>query len=110
MYEKQQDDLAQEEFGRSYWQWELKLLQQEQQYFKDKLDAMQDEIDNELDQFVIGQSESSLNDQIKQDIEKKYAGKKKFLLDGLKRAIIEEEMHMKEQNFSKYKARDNHYG
>lgn len=56
---------------------------------------MQDEIDNELDQFVIGQTESSLNDQIKQDIEKKYDAKKTFLLSGLRRAIVEEEIHIK---------------
>jgi hypothetical protein len=36
-----------------------------------------------------------MNDELRNDIETKYENKKKFLLDGLKRAIIEEEIHLK---------------
>lgn len=36
-----------------------------------------------------------MNDELKGDIEKKYESQKKFLLSGLRRAIIEEEIHLK---------------
>lgn len=49
-YERQVDQMASEELGRdTYWQWELKLLRQEQQYFKNLLDDLQDEIDQAID-------------------------------------------------------------
>lgn len=40
-WEDQQDKEAAEEFGRdTYWQWELKVLKQEQEYFKKQLDLL----------------------------------------------------------------------
>jgi hypothetical protein len=42
------------------------------------------------------------NDHIKSDIEAKYAKNMKFLLAGLKRAIIEEQIHMKQKDHRKY--------
>jgi hypothetical protein len=47
---------------------------------------------------------------LKNDIEKKYENKKKFLLDGLKRAIIEEEIHLKQKTHARYRYLDSQYG
>jgi ribosomal protein L17 len=42
-WEEQQEAQAAEELGRSnFWEWEHRLLKQEQQYFKDHLDKLQD--------------------------------------------------------------------
>jgi hypothetical protein len=51
-----------------------------------------------------------LNTELKNDIEKKYENKKKFLLDGLKRAIIEEEIHLKQKTHARYRYLDSQYG
>ena len=38
------------ELGRdTFWQWEQKIIKQEQQYFKDQLDELQEKIDSEVD-------------------------------------------------------------
>lgn len=47
---------------------------------------------------------------MKSDIEHKYADKKKFLLNGLRRAIIEEEIHLKQDTLPRYKYLDMQYG
>lgn len=45
-WEKAQDKRdAKELGGATFWKWELKLLRQEQQHFKDHLDTLQDKID-----------------------------------------------------------------
>jgi hypothetical protein len=51
-----------------------------------------------------------LNDELRSDIETKYENKKKFLLDGLKRAIIEEEIHIKQKTHARYRYLDSQYG
>jgi len=47
---------------------------------------------------------------LKSDIESKYAEKKKFLLNGLKRAIVEEEIHLKQEELPRYRYLDAQYG
>lgn len=42
-WEKKEAEQAAAELGRpSFWEWEHKILKQEQQYFKDHLDKLQD--------------------------------------------------------------------
>jgi len=94
-WEKAQDEQAAEELGNpNFWQWEHKILKQEQTYFKEQLDQVQDTIEQEIDAFIGDQmpgSDSPAQTQVRGDIETKYAAKKQFLLNGLRRAIIEEE-------------------
>ena len=98
-WEKNQDELEAEELGRpNFWQWELKLLKQEQQNFRDHLDKLQDKIDQETED---GNSSN--------DVENKYKKDKDFLLRGLKRALNEEVVHMKEADHRKYKVWDTKY-
>ncbi len=47
---------------------------------------------------------------MRQEVEAKYQDKKKFLLNGLKTAIVEEEQHHKEKDHRKYKRWDLEYG
>mgnify|MGYP002633697353 CR=1 FL=1 len=112
-WEKQQEDERAANLGSlSFWAWELKVLKQEQQHFKDHLDKMQDKIEAEYHS-IIGDSaktKSAVNTQVKTEIEMKHAANKKFLLRGLKRAIIEEEIHMKQEHHSKYRQLDNKFG
>ena len=109
-WERQQDLEAAEDMGRpTYWEWELKLLKQEQQFFKNKLDGVQDQIDQELDQ-IATQGDGTIDEGLKSDIEAKYADQMKFLLGGLRRAIIEEEMHLKQKDLPRYKYLDAQYG
>ena len=108
-----QDAQAAEELGISnFWQWQLKLLQQEQQHFKDHLDTLQDQIDQEVDS-LLGESAASgesVNDQVRLEVEQKHSHKKNFLLNGLRRAILEEQIHMKEQGHKKFRVYDAKYG
>ena len=50
-----------------------------------------------------------MNDELKGDIEKKYENQKKFMLNGLRRAIIEEEIHLKQEALPRYKFLDSQY-
>lgn len=43
-----------------------------------------------------------MNANIRKDIEKKYATKKKFLEGGLQRAQIEEKIHLRQQDNNRY--------
>jgi hypothetical protein len=47
---------------------------------------------------------------VKTEIENKYLKQKNFLLRGLRRAMIEEEVHLKEENHKKYKIYEAKYG
>ena len=47
---------------------------------------------------------------MRDDIEAKYSKQKQFLLNGLRRAIVEEELHAKEEGARKYRALDMKYG
>ena len=52
---------------------------------------------------------STNSEEVKQSIESKFASKKKFLLSGLKRALIEEEILKKQKGHRKYKMYDYKY-
>ena len=47
---------------------------------------------------------------IRSQVESKHATKKEFLLQGLKRALIEEELHREQEHSNKYKRADERYG
>ena len=78
-WEKVQDKQAHKKLsGSGFWAWELKLLRQEQQHFKDHLDKLQDKIDEEIDSFLGEQAAAEdqtadLNEQVKKEIENKYS-------------------------------------
>ena len=77
-WEKAQDKKDSKELeGQNFWAWEMKLLRQEQQHFKDHLDNLQDTIDSEIDNFLGEQDATEVhsNDisaQVKNEIEIKY--------------------------------------
>ena len=117
VWEQRQEEQAAAELDKpNYWQWELKLLQQEQIYFKQQLDNLQTKIEDEIDAQLSGSLGSIKQDkegdpaEIRSEVEQKYQKDKKFLLNSLKRAIMDEEIHMREEHMAKYKNLDRHHG
>jgi len=51
-----------------------------------------------------------MHSQARADIEAKYAKQKTFLLNGLKRAMLEEEIHKKQVDHRKYRVYDAKFG
>ena len=50
IWEQRQEEQARDELGKpTFWEWELKILRQEQDYFKRQLDKLQIKIDSEID-------------------------------------------------------------
>ena len=106
-WEQQQEAQEAEELGRSdFWEWEHKLLKQEQQYFKDHLDKLQDQIENEIE---AASTDAPEDDSLRAKSEKKFQKQKTFLLQSLRRAIIEEEIHLKQKGDRRYRALDQKY-
>ena len=55
-------------------------------------------------------SQQASPQEVREDIEKKYASKKTYLLKCLKRSLIEQEQHMKFKDSNRYKRYDEEYG
>ena len=90
---------------QSYWAWEHKLLRQEQDYFKNLLDNLDASVQAELEESLTKQPDAaneSFNNQLRQEIEAKFAKKRKFLEANLKRAKFEEGLHMRQQKYNRY--------
>jgi hypothetical protein len=52
---------------------------------------------------------TELNDQLRKDIESKYAKKRQFLQASLKRAQLEESIHLKQEKYNKYERLTENY-
>ena len=77
-WEQQQEAQEAEELGRAdFWEWELKLLKQEQQYFKNHLDKLQDQIEDEIE---AASTDALAEDELRAKSEKKFEKQKHFLL------------------------------
>lgn len=102
IWEERQQAQRADELGKpTFWEWELKILRQEQVYFKAQLDKVQMKIDKEIAAKVsdIVSGEGGADDSaVRAKVEEKYSAKMKFLLHSLKRAINEEEIHIKQQS------------
>jgi len=106
-WEQQQEAQEAEELGRAdFWEWELKLLKQEQQYFKNHLDKLQDQIEDEIE---AASTDALDEDELRSKSEKKFGKQKHFLLQSLRRAIIEEEIHLKQKGDRRYRALNQKY-
>ena len=69
-WEQQQEAQEAAELGRSdFWEWELKLLKQEQQYFKNHLDKLQDQLEHEIEAAT---TEALAEDELRSKTEKKF--------------------------------------
>lgn len=126
-WEKVQDMKAEKALpGKNFWRWELAVIRQEQQHYKEHLDKIDQQIEQEVQTFLQDQvtqpqegeaaqnsqlvADSSEVSQIRADIEAKYKEKMKFLLRGLKRAIIEEQIHIKQKDHRRYPRLEQRYG
>ena len=74
------------------------------------LDQTQEAIETEVDSFMMDVDSADVGSRVRQEVETKFSDKKRFLLRGLKRAILEEEQHLKEKDHRKYKRWDLEYG
>ena len=116
-WEKEQLKKDKAELGKpSYWEWELKILRQEQVYFKQQLDRLQTKIEDEIDSALanleaLQDSETSLDTtKIRTNVEQKYAKDKKYLMKSLRQAIMDEEVHLHEGEDNRYLRLDEKYG
>jgi len=113
-YEKNEEALEKEEFGlQSYWEWESNLLEQEKDFFEEKLRDLKAQIDVEVVERlqeedlqnptaqIVGDGKSRALE-IRSDIDVKYAAKKKFLLEAWDRAKIEGDVHEKQKDRKRY--------
>ena len=84
--QRQEAKRADEVSTPSFWEWEYKLLLQEQSYFKAHLDKLQEKIEAEIAESVaeLLTSETAADQQqstaIREKVEAKHSAKKKFLL------------------------------
>ncbi|CDW81190.1 50s ribosomal protein l17 [Stylonychia lemnae] len=108
-YEKNEIKQEIEKNGiQSFWAWEKKILKQEKGYFKQQITQLKQKIDLEVEsvlQTSAGNNQSemeSFNAQIRADVEKKYAQKRKFLEVSLERVIKEQAMHRTQENHKTY--------
>ena len=90
-WEKEQLKKDKAELGKpSFWEWELKILRQEQVYFKQQLDRLQTKIEDEIDSALanleaLQDSETSLDTtKIRKNVEQKYTKDKKYLMKSLR--------------------------
>jgi hypothetical protein len=91
---------------QTYWQWEHKLLRQEQEYFQQHLQALEAQVSLELEELSSKQGSEAADDvftsQLRKEVEAKFAKKRQFLEAGLKRAQLEESVHVKQEKYSRY--------
>ena len=106
---QQHEDKKYNSFGNgeySVWDWEYKILKQEQAHFKNHLNLLQAKIDAEIqDEIATGKSEA----EAEHLAEAKFKKDKEFMLLGLKRSLDEEEIHIKQQGHSKYRNLNSYY-
>lgn len=99
IWEKRQEKLERENSERTnVWSFELKILKQEQAYFKRQLDKLQKKKEMAIDKKIADLSASSERAdmaKVKQQVELKYQPQMEFLLQSLRKAIIEEQIHLK---------------
>lgn len=108
VYEK--NALAQEKANLgipSFWEWELRVLRQEQDYFKNQQLTLQSKIDNEIEAAItMSQSAANTNEntgtQVRQEVEGKFKKQVRFIEDALKRAEFEEKIHLKQKKSAQY--------
>lgn len=109
--EKEQFDLE------TFWQFEARVCEQEIDYYEDLLRNLKQEIDVEfleklevegLEDFDMNTSKKKLTPSqrrvlaLRNEVEDKYADKKKILLEGYERARFEEKVHHREKHLRKY--------
>ena len=89
---------------QSYWAWEHKLLKQEQDYFRGLLDNLDAAVQLQLEETLskVTDSTEAYNAQVRQEVEAKFAKKRRFLETSLKRAEFEEGLHVKQQKYNRY--------
>lgn len=114
IFEKNEMQNEKERLGlQSFWKWEHKLLKQEQDYFQNLIAGLEVQIQEELDKVLQSSasaaSTSEFNDQLRKDIEKKYAKKRQFLEASLRRAQIEETVHLKQEKYNRYERLTENY-
>lgn len=113
VYEKNEIQAEKERLGiQSFWSWEHKLLRQEQEYFENLIHSLDAQIQDELDQFLskdTAAASTELNNQLRKDIESKYAKKRVFFEASLKRAQLEESVHLKQEKYNRYERLTENY-
>ena len=87
---------------QTFWTWEHKILRQEQEYFKNLIENLDAQIQAEVESSISAATDANFNNQIKADIEAKFAKKRRFLEDGLKRAEFEETVHLNQEQSNRY--------
>ena len=89
---------------QSYWAWEHKILRQEQDYFRGLLAGLDAAVQLELEEALAKGADATeaFNTQVRQEVEAKFAKKRKFLEASLKRAEFEEGLHVKQQKYNRY--------
>jgi len=87
---------------QTFWSWEHKIIKQEQEYFQNLIQNMEAQIQAEVESSISAASDATFNNQLKADIESKFAKKRRFLEDGLKRAQFEETIHLKQEKYNRY--------
>lgn len=116
---------------QSFWEWEAGLLRQEVEHFETQLRSLKQKIDRQVESRIAQEVKSaisadlkgdavkrvldnassttgkkiSLQEKIRQEVEAKFADRKKFLLESYDRAIFEEQVHLKQKSHNKYKNR-----
>lgn len=107
VYEK--NALAQEKANlgiASFWEWELRVLRQEQDYFKSQQQTLQQKIDSEIEAALTRDQQATANatigTQIRQEVEGKFKKQQKYIEESLKRAQFEEQIHLKQKKSNKY--------
>ena len=103
--EYEHQDKVRESIGNgeyTFWEWEHKVLKQEQQHYKTHLDELQDKIDHEIEEEMTTNGMS--HEDAEKIVEEKHKKDKEFMLYGLKRSLDEEEIHLGQQGYSKYRA------
>lgn len=95
IFEENEMNNQRESLGlQSYWAWEHKLLKQEQDYFRGLLASLDAAVQLELEE-AITKGADAFNAQVRQEVEAKFAKKRKFLEASLKRAEFEEGIHVR---------------
>ena len=101
-YEREEKQKALESLGLpTYWDWENKLLLQEQEYFKAKIEGLKGAMDKELVEKT-AKAEGKIGEKIRKDIETRFVKNRKFLEGQLKRAETEHLIHMRQESSKKY--------
>jgi hypothetical protein len=113
IFEKNEIQAEKERLGiQSFWSWEHKLLRQEQEYFQNQIHSLEAQIQDELDKVLskdASAASTELNNQLRRDIESKYAKKRTFLEASLRRAQFEESIHLKQEKYNRYERLTENY-